>query len=205
MGDFEREGFLSILRETGVVADTVSVDAHLGYYFERTVLERLHHDVLQPARTRGYRRIVVVGVSLGGLGALLHERDHPGWVDALVLMAPYLGKEGRLFSQITASGGPVGWASERELREGAVEEQLWVHLGRNSQRLPETWLLYGRRDPFSVGHRLLSPLLPSTRVLSNEGAHDWPTWRALWRQLCAGPMVFGAEKQVPHPVPAGSP
>ena len=78
---------MTTLRESGARVDSIAVDAHLGYYFQRTVIARLQADVLQPARQQGYRRIVLVGVSLGGLGALLCERDLPGSVDALVLAA----------------------------------------------------------------------------------------------------------------------
>jgi pimeloyl-ACP methyl ester carboxylesterase len=68
MADFERQGFLDTLRDAGVKADTLTVDAHLAYYYKRTVIVRLWDDVLLPARQQGYRRIVLVGVSLGGVG-----------------------------------------------------------------------------------------------------------------------------------------
>ena len=77
MADFEREGFLTTLRESGARVDGIAVDAHLGYYFRRTVIARLQADVLQPARQQGYRRIVLVGVSLGGLGATCPARSTP--------------------------------------------------------------------------------------------------------------------------------
>jgi pimeloyl-ACP methyl ester carboxylesterase len=197
---FEREGIVAVMREAGVRADTITVDAHLGYYFKRTVLERLQVDVLQPARSRGYRRIVLVGVSLGGLGALLNERDHPGSVDALVLLSPYLGKEGRLFERITAAGGPAAWAAGRDPLAGGVEEQIWTFLGTRSAQLPPTWLLCGTRDSLSPGHRLLAALLPAAHVTMIDGAHDWPTWRTLWRGVCFNTDLFRAEKTKETPV-----
>jgi len=194
MADFEREGFVTALRDSGVRADTIAVDAHLGYYFQRTVIERLQADVLQPARQQGYRRIVLVGVSLGGLGALLCERDIPGSVDALVLLGPYLGKDAGLFDGIIASGGPAAGAAGRDPHAGGVEEQIWTFLGRQSAVLPPTWLLCGRRDSLAPGHRLLAGLLPANRVATIDGAHDWPTWRTLWRDLCLHSDLFRAEK-----------
>ena len=194
MADFEREGFVAVMREAGVKADTITVDAHLGYYFKQTVIERLRIDVLLPARLRGYRRIVLVGVSLGGLGALLSEREYPGSVDALVLLGPYLGDDGRLFAAIAAAGGPAAWATGRDLRTGRVEEQLWTFLGTRSAALPPTWLLCGRGDSLGPGHRLLAGLLPAARVATIEGAHDWPTWNALWREVCFHSDLFRAEK-----------
>ena len=105
MGAFEREGFVAALREAGARVDAIAVDAHLGYYYRKTIIERLHTDVLLQARQQGYRRIVLVGVSLGGLGALLNERENPGSVDAVVLLGPFLGDNAGLFERITAAGG----------------------------------------------------------------------------------------------------
>lgn len=194
VADFEREGFVAALRESGANADTITVDAHFGYYFKRTVIERLQADVLQPAREQGYSRIVLVGVSLGGLGALLCERDVPGSVDALVLLAPYLGQDARFFEKIIAAGGPAAWAAGRDPRAGGVEEQVWTFLGTRSETLPPTWLLYGRSDSLSPGHRLLGEILPKGRAATIEGGHDWPTWRALWRDVCFQSDLFQAEK-----------
>lgn len=205
MADFEREGLIATMREAGVKADTITADAHLGYYFKRSILERLQEDVLQPARSRGYGRIVLVGVSLGGLGALLNERDHAGSVDTLVLLSPYLGKNARLFDRITAAGGPAAWATGRDPLGGGVQEQLWTFLGTRAAQLPSTWLLYGARDSLGPGHRLFAPLLPPAQVKVIDGAHDWPTWRALWRDLCLNTEVFRAEKDEETPATSAKP
>jgi pimeloyl-ACP methyl ester carboxylesterase len=167
------------------------------------VIERLQADVLQPARQQGYRRIVLVGVSLGGLGALLCERDLPGSVDALVLLGPYLGKDAGLFDGIIASGGPAAWAAGRDPQAGGVEEQIWTFLGTQSAGLPPTWLLCGRRDSLAPGHRLLAGLLPANRVATIDGGHDWPTWRTLWRDLCLHSDLFRAEKSDGVPLISG--
>ena len=194
MADFDHHGFGAVLHEAGVNVDTISVDAHFGYYFKRTIIERLRADVLVPARERGYRRIVFVGVSLGGLGALLYERDHPKEVDAIVLLGPYAGKRTDLFDGIKQAGGPAAWASGRDLRAGGVDEELWTFLGRRSSELPPTWLLSGRNDSLAPGHRMLATLLPPMRVNTIAGAHDWPTWRALWSEVCFHSDLFSAEK-----------
>lgn len=194
MTAFVERGLTDILREAGVSADTVTVDAHLGYYYNRTVVERLRQDVFLPARQQGYRRIVVAGVSLGGLGALLCERDRPGSVDAIVLLGPYLGDKAALFDRIAAGGGPAAWAAGRDPGAGGVAEQLWTFLGQRSAALPPTWLLAGQSDSFAPGHRLLASLLPSARVSSIAGGHDWPTWLELWREVCVQSDLFAAEK-----------
>ena len=189
MNDFEQQSFIEIMRAAGLRADTVAVDAHLGYYYNRTAIERLHADVILPARAKGYKRIVLVGISLGGVGALLHERDYPGFVDGIVVLSPYLGRDGKFFEQIRAAGGPASWATSRDLKAGEVEEQLWTFLGQRFQTLPSTWLLYGRSDGLAPGHKLLAAMLASDHVKLVDGDHDWPTWRKLWTEACHDPEL----------------
>jgi hypothetical protein len=194
MTETEKGGLIGIMHEAGVRADGVIVDAHLGYYFNKTLAVRLRADVLLPARQQGYRRIVLVGTSLGGLGSLLTERDFPGSADALVLIAPYLGEKQKFFDGIVAAGGPEAWAKGRDPHAGSIEEQLWTFLGTKTGQLPPTWLLSGTEDPYVGGHRLFATLLPAGHVTTIPGAHEWPVWRALWREVCFHSEVFAAER-----------
>ncbi len=194
MEDFERRGLNASLRAAGLAVDVVTVNAHLGYYYRRTVIDRLMEDVLRPARAQGYRRIVVVGISLGGLGGLLIEREHPGTVDALVLLSPYVGDREDLFKTIGDAGGPSAWAANRSERAGDVQEQVWTFLGQRSDRLPSTWLFTGASDRLLPGQRLLAGLLPPDRVRIVPGRHDWATWRVLWEEICRTSPVFAAER-----------
>ena len=204
MEDFEREGLRAAMTQAGVRADWMAVDAHLGYYLNRSVVDALREDVLQPARARGYRRIVLVGVSLGGLGALLCARDAPGLVDALVLLAPYLGDRAAFFAEVERAGGPVAWAAGRPGRADDVAVELWTFLGQQHARLPPTWLGWGEGDRLAAGHRLLAPLLPGERVRVIAGGHTWPIWRELWRGLCENSELFAGEKRVPaDAIPSG--
>ncbi len=194
MADFERQGIGATMREARVKADVIVVDAHLGYYLKHTITDRLRADVLEPARQQGYRRIVLVGVSLGGLGALLNERDNPGLVDALVLLAPNLGDNKDFFDWIASAGGPTRWAPGHDPQNGDVYEQIWTFLGTYSSRLPATWLFSGNSDRYGRGQRFLAELLPAARVTTTSGGHDWPTWHALWRDICFNSEVFQAER-----------
>jgi pimeloyl-ACP methyl ester carboxylesterase len=207
MEDFSRRGLSDEMQRVGVRADWVAVDAHLGYYRARSIVERLKVDVIIPARAQGYRRIVVVGVSLGGLGGLLCERNIPGLIDGLVLLAPYLGDDEKLFASIAAAGGASTWAAGREQREptdAELAEQLWIFIRRNHARLPATWLAYGAGDRLAGGHRLFAPLLPTERVRVIEGGHDWETWRTLWRELCVNSDLFASEKRAAQGVASDS-
>ena len=192
--DFKAKGLLSQLSASGVEADVVAVDAHLGYYFKRSIIDRLSEDVIEPARQQGYRRIVVVGISLGGLGALLLERDRPGSVYALVLLSPYLGDRKALLEEIRAAGGAEKWAAGRPLRSGEVQDEIWTFLGQRAHTLPPTWLLTGEKDRLLPGQRLLAGLLPPENVRITDGAHKWATWRALWKHVCDDSRVFEAER-----------
>ena len=196
--DFERKGMIEELRRAGVRADWVSVDAHLGYYRDRSVVTRLREDVIEPARAQGYRRIIVVGVSLGGLGGLLIEREERGLIDGLVLLAPYLGDDKKLFAEIRAQGGPAAWARAHPAENEAIAHTLWTYLGKEYTHLPPTWLAYGETDWLVEGHRLLAPLLPADRVKVIAGGHDWKTWRVLWRELCANTDLFPTNGTVAH-------
>ncbi|MDP3169768.1 MAG: alpha/beta hydrolase, partial [Polaromonas sp.] len=52
--EFVREGFVQEVRQRRLAADIVMVDAHMAYYNNRTVVDRLDTDVLAPARAAGY-------------------------------------------------------------------------------------------------------------------------------------------------------
>jgi pimeloyl-ACP methyl ester carboxylesterase len=188
MEDYELNGFLSIARERGLTADMVLVDAHYGYYANRSILERLRHDVVQPARDSRYELISLVGNSLGGLGALLYAVRYPSHIDRVVALAPYLGQP-QLITEIAQAGGLSTWMPmfpstcgdhERELR------RLWQWLQAWScQRpgAPSIHLGYGERDCFRAGHQLLAEALPPGHVVRTPGGHDWRTWRRLWDPL----------------------
>src|SRR5215469_11550864 len=66
--DFVEHGFLDAMSARGMAVDAIAADATFGYYLNRTVVSRLHDDVLQPAREAGYRQIWLVGISMGGMG-----------------------------------------------------------------------------------------------------------------------------------------
>lgn len=89
--EFEREGFLRAVRERRIAADILVADAHRAYYDNASIGERLDADVIAPMRARGYRSIWLVGISLGGAGALVYAARRPGEIAGVVALAPYLG------------------------------------------------------------------------------------------------------------------
>lgn len=193
--EFAEHGFIEELRRERIQADAIAVGAHLGYYYRRSIVTRLVEDVFQPARAEGYNRIVVVGISLGGLGGVISTRDAAKYVDALVLISPFLGDDKNIFAEIQRSGGPVIWAQNHQPQNDKVTAELWTYLGKRGRDLPPTWLLSGESDYLSEGQKTLASLLPADHVVVVPGKHNWKTWEALWHKACADLPIFVGEKK----------
>jgi hypothetical protein len=196
---FDKEGFVEAARAHGLSIDMISVDAHVGYYMNGTILTRLKEDVIDPARTKGYGRIWLVGNSLGGFGALFYAEKYPGEITGVVLLGPYLGDR-PIISEIRHAGGLLRWEPGDVLlktREDA-EKHIWIWLKEHSQSgqfkadkdcpkkqgcVPEIYLGYGTKDRFTYAQDFLASLLPAEQVIAIDGGHDWPTWKKLWNQF----------------------
>jgi len=186
--EFEREGFVRAVRERELAADVMLVDANVSYYYDQTFIERLHADVLEPAQRSGYAAIWLVGISIGGFGALTHELKRPGLVAGIVALAPYLGRR-PVGAEILKAGGLRAWkAPDGPPPDDEVDRKLWPWLqqyadAKPSASLPPLYLGYGLSDRFASNHRLLAEALPEERVFTTEGGHDWPQWSQLWRRV----------------------
>lgn len=179
--EFLDEGFVDALRHRRLAVDVVIAGATLDHYIEGRVLDRLQDEIVAPARARGVRQIWLLGISLGGLFALGHAARHPGAVDGVLALAPYLGRR-TLLAEITAAGGPQAWARQRQARpDDLIEHAVWAWIGRG--HAPGTLHMgHGRDDRFADAHRLLAAQLPPDRRFDLPGGHDWPVWRALWQR-----------------------
>ena len=181
--DFVERGFIRALRDRNVAVDVAAVDAHMDYYLERTIVERLHQDVVVPARAEGYEQIWVLGISLGGMGCLLYLREHAKEIAGVVLLAPYLGSRGTI-AEIIDRGGFQHWQFDRKTDD---EERVFLHWLQSALSLTpavrKMYLAYGAEDRFAPASALLSELLPPQQVITLPGGHDWHTWLALWINL----------------------
>lgn len=179
---FVDEGFVQALRDARVHADVVVAGATLEHYLEFRIHERLHDEVIGPARGRGVRRVWLLGVSLGGLFALSYASRHATHIDGVLLLAPYLGRR-TLLAEIDAAGGPEAWARARRPRSDDLpEHEVWQWLA-SRPAAPPLFLGYGRSDRFADAHRRLAERLPAGHVQDLDGEHDWPVWRELWRRF----------------------
>lgn len=182
--EFAREGFVDTLRATRPSAHIVAPDLHVGYYRNRSMAERLHRDVIVPARTAGVKRVTLVGISMGGLGAMLYDLEHPGNVDEIILLSPFLGDES-VIADIASQGGLAAWQPQgkdpdrfsRKLWQGLRER--W--LPRNDR--PKLRLACGESDRLASATRLASAELKPSETLWLPGDHDWQTWNALIREV----------------------
>jgi pimeloyl-ACP methyl ester carboxylesterase len=181
---FKRNGLVSPIGDRQISADIVGVDAHLGYYQNGSVIERLKQDVIDPAKKRGYDRIWLVGNSLGAYGSLLYASRYPADISGIVLLGAYAGERG-IIREIDGAGGLNTW-EPGTIVEKDWERQLWTWLKRyrgHASEYPPVYLGYGRWDRFTYAQDLLATALPADRVVVIPGGHDWSTWKKAWSLL----------------------
>lgn len=185
MHDFEEYGFVEALHKSYPSVDLVCPDAHFGYYRKRTLLPRLQEDFVQPALSRGYAHIYLVGVSLGGLGSLLSLREAPYQYDGAILLAPYSGEEElhAALRQYLAGQRQPPWQDTLSDSDQSLAD-LWQWMLNNKPLFSKgnIWLGYGNSDRLS-GHDLLAELLPEDRVITMDGAHRATVFAELWRRI----------------------
>ena len=181
---FAGEGFVSAVERSGIKADIIGVEAHIGYYLKKEFPTRLKEDVVVPARQHGYRNIWLVGISLGGFGAIWYDVENPGDVTGIVVLAPYLG-EPEVVAEIASAGGLMAWnpPAEAELDD---QHRIWRGVKiyeRPEKNLGRIYLGYGLADKFALPDSLLARVIPGNQVFTIAGGHDWSTWRSLWDSI----------------------
>ena len=181
LGALEKSGIATAVQRAMPDADVLLVEATIAYYMDGNLVQRLHEQVIRTARERGYREIWLSGASMGGLGVLMYEHDHPGELTGLVLMAPYMGP-GSLQREIRNAGGLAAWdpgpkppAMDRDnvAREQWRVVQSWL---TNTDRAQQIWLICGQDDRLRNAADIVATALPADRVLRPEGGHRWTVW-----------------------------
>jgi pimeloyl-ACP methyl ester carboxylesterase len=174
------QGFVAAVRQRQRAVDVVVAGAGLQYVYDGSILKRLHDDVIAPYRARGYRRVWLAGISLGGFVAMGYALRHPGQVEGIVALAPYLGRR-TLVQEVAAAGGPARWQASAQPRgPDDIDHAVWQWLATRPPTAPALHLGYGRDDRFAEGHALLAGLLPARDVQTVPGGHDWAPWQRLW-------------------------
>ena len=173
-------GMVAAVRERQIAVDVVLADAQLNYIYDGSMLQRLRQDVIAPLRARGYRRIWLAGISLGGFVAIGYAMRHPGEVEGLVTLAPYLGRR-PLVQAVSEATSPAAWRQSAQPREADdFDHELWMWLTRRPADTPPLYMGYGTEDRFAQGHQTLAGLLPAGHADTVAGGHDWAPWQQLW-------------------------
>lgn len=174
-------GVAGAIQEAWPEADVVLTSATFAYYRDGRLVERLQGEVVGPALEKGYRRLWLAGASMGGMGALLYEREHPGAFEGIALLAPFLGSN-ELLREIRSAGGLRQWDPgplPANVSSDDYQRQVWKMLKGWEDRpalARRVWLLCGTSDRLIDGVRLLAQELPGANFLEVEGGHTWETW-----------------------------
>lgn len=191
--DMREEGVAEAIHRGWPEPDVVLVGATWPYYRTGTMVPRLHEQVVAPARAAGYREIWLAGGSMGGLGVLLYEWAHPGALDGLLLLSPYLGQDAVL-DEIREAGldrwdpGDVSAPIDGD----NFSRYVWTMIKgwrRHPERARRVWLVCGTEDRLFRDVQLLAPEIPPGQYIPAPGGHDWdywiPTIEATFRKIAA--------------------
>ncbi len=184
---FFEEGFVQAVRAKGLSADIVAADATIRYYLKGTAAERLDLDVMRPNLAKGYERVWMIGMSMGGFGSLFYPWQRPGQVDGVLALAPYLGDDS-LVNEIHDAGGLAKWTPPPEAPANAdnYQRQMWRWLKETrveGKPSPSLWLGWGTKDRLGHADELLAAVMPKERILSAEGGHEWEPWRKMLKEF----------------------
>jgi pimeloyl-ACP methyl ester carboxylesterase len=160
-------------------ANVVLTGLTFPFYKQGHAAQRLEDDVIARYSRRS-RDLWLVGISLGGMGALLYDRRYPGRAKGMLLLSPYLGEPGTL-NAIRSAGGLERWnPGPREmLNKNNFSRQLWRYIKRLDQRPARAdtmWLAYGDHDRVRDADQMLAPQLPAGHTIVLPGHHNWKLW-----------------------------
>ncbi len=183
-GAFERHGFIEAVHTLDPTIEIVAVDAHFGYYRKNTIVTRVYDDVIAPAIASGADEIWLLGISMGGSGALSIAELHADEIDGIILLAPYTG--GSDFAEeIREAGGLDAWETHTVADEKvrpAHFRSLWAWMDgyTTGEQRPTLYLGVGTDDGFERGADLIGEHLPEGHYQTLPGGHDWTVWGPLF-------------------------
>lgn len=186
--DFREEGMLKTLKDAPISADVVAANATFGYYRRGLMPDRLFEDVIEPARARrDYEHTWLIGISMGGLGALLSAQKHAEEIDGVILLAPYMGNDDTIAS-IKRAGDLASWTPPPPKPDPSddFDVRLWAWLKEvqaGKAFAPDIAMGAGKDDRFRDAHALLAKGLAPGHVFWTSGGHDWGPWNRVLAQL----------------------
>jgi hypothetical protein len=181
---YETHGFIEAVRVKGFKADLKILDVNPIIYLKGRIIEVLKKELVDPAKASGYKKILLVGISLGGRGALLYVTQSSEDIDGVVVLAPFIGGS-FITDAIEKAGGLQRWEN-CPLYEWDYACDMWKLLKdylSDPEKQGKVILGYGTEDGFANSNRLLSEQLPPENVFTVPGGHDWVTWKLLWIEV----------------------
>jgi len=179
--DFEAEGLVGAVERRWLVT-VATVDPGLDAYLDGSIEARLLDGIAEAQHVAGARRIWLAGISLGCQAILRCVRLRPDLAEGLILLTPYLASTG-LVAEVGRAGGLRRWSALNSGRQDPERVLLNWLAATPLAELPRIWVGRALADRFAATAALLADLLPAEQVASVPGAHDWASWRALWRLI----------------------
>jgi len=191
VANLQASGIAKSIQDEWPQADVLLAGVTFAYYMEGRMPQRLREEIMLPARAQGYQEIWLVGASMGGMGALMYDREYPGDAEGLVLLAPYLGSR-KVLEQINQSGGLQSWHAgpvPESVDRNNFDRELWRYLqtwqAQGNSRSKDVWLGYGNKDKFRAATPPLEKMLQKQHVFVREGGHAWVVWTPVAKEIFA--------------------
>lgn len=178
--DFNKHGFINVLRKCNPDLGIISANAHLGYYVTDSITERLYQDIIYKAQQKGIQKIWIAGISLGGLGSLLMLMKYNEIFSGGIVLAPFLGEKSAIKSLLKTTD-----IKQWEPDSNNEFQKFWQQLiqAQNSGALPEITLGTGTSDRYIAIQRKFSDLIGHDNSVFVSGPHNWETWKTLWQKI----------------------
>jgi pimeloyl-ACP methyl ester carboxylesterase len=161
--------------------DILMADLTLNYYRKGLAAKRLHDEIVVWAKQQGYSEIWLSGGSMGGMGTLIYEWEHPGNMEGLILISPYMGDDD-VTDTIREAGDLKSWdAGERTATmDGDNFDRLVWQMAQDwigdEAKLQRVWLMCGDEDSLYPDVEMLGAILPQEQFFPGSGDHSWDYW-----------------------------
>ena len=151
-------GFIQALAGTEFASGCAGIWMHMPIciWIEPTSRHLLHH-TLDEARSHGYRRIWLLGISLGGSGAMICATQRTAEIEGIFLLAPFLGTRG-IIAEVEAAGGLADWQAgeigSRDHERALLEQIRCSQIG--TDEFPAIYLGFGSEDRYRGASMMLA-------------------------------------------------
>jgi pimeloyl-ACP methyl ester carboxylesterase len=199
--DFVQAGFVNAVRQRELPLDLVFAEVNLQHLADRTLLRRVRHELVLPARALGCQSVWLCGISLGGFIGLAFAERYTSEIDGLCLLAPYLGNH-MVTGEIERANGVASW-QPGELAPDDDERRVWRFIQSQPGGV-SIYLGYGREDRFANSHRMMAAALPPAGTRVVPGGHEWPVWSQLWEGFLDSQFVQQNRSVAPNAAASGS-